>query len=1107
LLILIAAVPRVILQLNAPLFYFPDSTGYLEPAVDLLNGQGLTNRLKRPIGYPLVAASAFAILGFKAQSLTALQHVIGVGTVWLTYLLGRACANRWVGFGAGLMVALNAPLLTYEQTPLTESLFAPLLAAVALLLVRALSAPTRGLALATGGLLGVATLVRPVGQAVLPLALLPFLLPPGRCRARWVRAGLVLAAFVLVLLPWSLRNLAVHGRLSSGGALGESLIARTLQYSRGQFVYDGPDIPPSPDPRLQATRQALQAATQTDATSGQVRERLRQQLGLSEAESDDLLRQAAMQAIARDPWKLVAVTLSSIAPLFLNEERSMPLLWLSNRAWVEHPTLSVLVQQSGVVPEQGRQLVERVLNIYRPERFGLIPPALGVLGLLAALAGRRRSPLIVPAILTAWLVLLQLALDGPVMRYRNVLEPLITVSAVGGLLELVRAFCSAGIWLEARAAGRTVWLARAALALPFLVILGAAAFPRFWQLQLFDPSMFGNEYDEGIRLEQLFLMSRGYRPFYEIYASQGPLLLAYMHPWFQHLGQDIVAARLPVVFASLVAVVSVYLIGREIDGRGAGLIAMLLLGLSPAFLEVSRLALAEVPSMAPCLVGVWLAIRHVQQRRATWMMGLSGLSCGLGILMKPMAVLLLGPIALSVLAQAAGTENKGKPVWRRALAAARASGDWLLFAVATVGITLALIGPTVLYEQFVAYRQGAVGLGALGRAQWTLLGNWEQIRRILVIDSPLLVVASASALTAVLFRPLAGWLLSVWFATTLAGLLLYSPLSEKHVSYLLPSIALLAGVGVAAAVERWRSAPVRQMSWSAGLVALVAAWYVLQLNATSARLVQIALPNASTMAPLADLPDAVDLLSRLSGGDEIVTDHPYLAFLARQRVPPRLADVSRTRILSGALTDAEMRAQTTAFTPKAIVYWAGRMGLLRDYSIWIQERYSLYRMYDHARALYVRRDLLGQLPEYQQRASSGQGAMLGGVMELMNAEYVSQGTGRDVLLSLTMRALRDEPLDNYVLRLELRSNNNRTVFTRDDKLTPAWYSGGLTSGQPLVVRRWFDFDGVADGTYTLVVYVATRGASEPLPAAPSPDGRFPLGPGRDTIALQTVQLK
>ena len=137
---------------------------------------------------------------------------------------------------------------------------------------------------------------------------------------------------------------------------------------------------------------------------------LRQQLGVSEAEMDELLSQVALEAIKRQPMTWITETLLSLAPLFTVEERNMPLLWLSNRAWADHPTLSQLVQQPGAVQDSGRQAVERVLGIYRPERFGLVPPILGLLGLSVALGRRRRDPLIVPALMAAWLVVVQAAL-------------------------------------------------------------------------------------------------------------------------------------------------------------------------------------------------------------------------------------------------------------------------------------------------------------------------------------------------------------------------------------------------------------------------------------------------------------------------------------------------------------------------------------------------------------------------------------------------------------------------------------------------------------------------------------------------------------------------
>src|SRR5438105_274856 len=84
LLTIVATAPRVFLQVNAPTFVFTDSPGYVEPAQSFVQGQGLTTRLKRPIGYPLLVAAGLSTNG-QLGTVTALQHSIGIATVALTY--------------------------------------------------------------------------------------------------------------------------------------------------------------------------------------------------------------------------------------------------------------------------------------------------------------------------------------------------------------------------------------------------------------------------------------------------------------------------------------------------------------------------------------------------------------------------------------------------------------------------------------------------------------------------------------------------------------------------------------------------------------------------------------------------------------------------------------------------------------------------------------------------------------------------------------------------------------------------------------------------------------------------------------------------------------
>ena len=162
LLALKATIPRGFLQATAPTFVFAESPSYVEPALSLVNGQGLTAHLQRLIGYPLLVAAGLAPTG-NLGFVTALQHSLGIETVALTYLLGRACANRLVGLAAGLAIALSAPQLIYEQALLTEAPFTLLLVSFCLLLLWSLRRGSLYPALLAGLLLAITTLVRPIG--------------------------------------------------------------------------------------------------------------------------------------------------------------------------------------------------------------------------------------------------------------------------------------------------------------------------------------------------------------------------------------------------------------------------------------------------------------------------------------------------------------------------------------------------------------------------------------------------------------------------------------------------------------------------------------------------------------------------------------------------------------------------------------------------------------------------------------------------------------------------------------------------------------------------------------------------------------------------------
>src|SRR5262245_52065620 len=173
----------------------------------------------------------------------------------------------------------------------------------------------------------------------------------------------------------------------------------------------------------------------------------------------------------------------------------------------------------------------------------------------------------------------------------------------------------------------------------FTVIIGLAAWLRLPNLDTYT-----GKFDEGIRTAQLMLMSHGFRPVRDIFASQGPLSLDIFYPFWEAGGETLGGARFAVVVYSLLAIVISGLIARDIGGTFAGLATALLLALSPTFLKNSRLALVEIPALVPAMAAL-LAVLYGRQQRSSLAIGLGAVLLASGLLIKPMVAPLLAPFA------------------------------------------------------------------------------------------------------------------------------------------------------------------------------------------------------------------------------------------------------------------------------------------------------------------------------------------------------------------------------------------------------------------------------------------------------------------------------
>jgi len=190
----------------------PDSRGYTLLARRLAAGQGFTRpaerdgaprpEIFRTPGYPvfLLLATAGGELGPAAA--TGVQVLLDVGLVTLTFLLGRELLGRRVGLLAAALQAVAPVAVAASCRVLSDSLYALLLTAAVLLLVRAVRDGRWRAVLAAGLVLAAACYVRPVGLSAVACGAGVLAFRRGGLRQAAALVGIVAAC----VAPWVLRN-------------------------------------------------------------------------------------------------------------------------------------------------------------------------------------------------------------------------------------------------------------------------------------------------------------------------------------------------------------------------------------------------------------------------------------------------------------------------------------------------------------------------------------------------------------------------------------------------------------------------------------------------------------------------------------------------------------------------------------------------------------------------------------------------------------------------------------------------------------------------------------------------------------------------------------
>jgi 4-amino-4-deoxy-L-arabinose transferase-like glycosyltransferase len=462
-----------------------------------------------------------------------------------------------------------------------------------------------------------------------------------------------------------------------------------------------------------------------------------------------------------------------------------------------------------------------------------------------------------------------------------------------------------------------------------------------------------NEADEGVYWQSLRAMSAGYRLYSQIFYSQPPLFLISIYPFYELLGSTITAARVGIATLSLLGLIGAYLMGRAFGGRAVGIAAILLLVVTPIYLEQAHVLRAEGPSTGLMVLAVGAAFMWWEYpigRPGTAYCTLSATALATAVLIKLLAVTAIVPIVLLALARMWQIRNE---------TTANIRGNLRPLGVATIialFVTFAILAPYLhslnsLMDQVVKFHLAAKKMMVSLESD-----NVQILSRFFANHIVLSGAATVGVIVTIARRdwrivPLLGW-----FLTTLVLLRIQVPLWSRHVIVLVPPMIAVVALGLngfsTELMRRWLSWEQRAtllMGILTCAVVLTELRYDYRHYRDLGR--QKADPVEHSMVELAG-----DLQKTTTRDQWIVTDAQYVAAMANRDVPPWLVDTSITRVMSKYLTTQDLTNAASDPRVHTIVFATGHFTLpqVADFHPWVKEHFDLWRSYGNGIEVWTR---------------------------------------------------------------------------------------------------------------------------------------------------------
>lgn len=195
-----------------------DDVEFNNLALRTARGEGYVGDQGRPTsfrapGMPLVLAGVYVLAGPHAAVGYLLFCLLGALACVLTYAVARELLTEGGARLAGALAAVYLPHVYFATTFESENVFIPFLALGVWLFLRHLKSESAATLAGAGLALGFATLTRPFALLLLPILLAVLAVARWKQgRLRPLPAVVFTATFLVAVVPWTVRNYAVHHR-------------------------------------------------------------------------------------------------------------------------------------------------------------------------------------------------------------------------------------------------------------------------------------------------------------------------------------------------------------------------------------------------------------------------------------------------------------------------------------------------------------------------------------------------------------------------------------------------------------------------------------------------------------------------------------------------------------------------------------------------------------------------------------------------------------------------------------------------------------------------------------------------------------------------------